>query len=162
MYGFSTGPDGVSRGLLTIKRTDSVYRVEMEQEEDGRWLAEITDLPGVLAVRPKRAVCPAPCAGPCVARSGGEDRERRTRYHPGFDSHLLRAFVSVWSAAKAKRVLAALLSIGWRIKRQSGSHKTLEHDRFPDCVFPFHDSEEIGPKMLARIAKRTGLRPSDL
>jgi hypothetical protein len=31
-----------------------------------------------------------------------------------------------------------------------------------DTVFAFHDGEEIGPRMLARIAKRTGLRPEDL
>jgi predicted RNA binding protein YcfA (HicA-like mRNA interferase family) len=70
--------------------------------------------------------------------------------------------VSRWPSAKPKRVLAALQSIGWRIKRQSGSHKTLEHDRLPDWTFAFHDGEEIGPKMLARIAKQTGLKPSDL
>jgi len=29
-------------------------------------------------------------------------------------------------------------------------------------VFAFHDGEEIGPRMLARIAKRTGLKPEDL
>jgi hypothetical protein len=29
-------------------------------------------------------------------------------------------------------------------------------------VFAFHDDEELGPKMLARIAKKTGLRPEDL
>jgi predicted RNA binding protein YcfA (HicA-like mRNA interferase family) len=29
-------------------------------------------------------------------------------------------------------------------------------------VFAFHDDEELGPKMLARIAKQTGLRPDDL
>ena len=33
---------------------------------------------------------------------------------------------------------------------------------WPDVVFAFHDREEIGPRMLARIAKRTGLTPSDL
>jgi len=26
----------------------------------------------------------------------------------------------------------------------------------------FHDRDEIGPKMLARVANRTGLRPEDL
>ena len=31
-----------------------------------------------------------------------------------------------------------------------------------DFVFGFHDDEEIGPRMLARIAKHTGLRPEDL
>jgi hypothetical protein len=29
-------------------------------------------------------------------------------------------------------------------------------------VFAFHDSEEIGPRMLARIAKRSGLKLDDL
>lgn len=70
--------------------------------------------------------------------------------------------MSNWPSAKAKRVLIALQSIGWRIKRQSGSHRTLEHDDYPDYVFAFHDGEEIGPRMLARIAKKTGLEPSDL
>jgi len=48
------------------------------------------------------------------------------------------------------------------LKRQSGSHKTLQRPGFPDFVFAFHDREEIGPRMLARIAKRTGLEPEDL
>lgn len=64
--------------------------------------------------------------------------------------------------SQGKKVLAALHSIGWRVKRQSGSHKTLVRDGFPDFVFAFHDGEEIGPRMLSRIAKNTGLRPSDL
>jgi hypothetical protein len=29
-------------------------------------------------------------------------------------------------------------------------------------VFAFHDGEEIGPRMLARIAKVSGLVPTDL
>ena len=33
---------------------------------------------------------------------------------------------------------------------------------YPDYVFAFHDSDEIGPKMLARIAKHTGLTPDEL
>jgi predicted RNA binding protein YcfA (HicA-like mRNA interferase family) len=59
-------------------------------------------------------------------------------------------------------VLAALLRIGWRIKRQSGSHRTLAREGSLDFVFAFHDDEEIGPAMLARISKKTGLQPSDL
>jgi predicted RNA binding protein YcfA (HicA-like mRNA interferase family) len=65
-------------------------------------------------------------------------------------------------AAKARRVYAALLRIGWTLKRQSGSHRTLAREGWPDAVFAFHDDEEIGPVMLARIAKRTGLKPDDL
>ena len=70
--------------------------------------------------------------------------------------------MSRWPAAKARRVLAALLRIGWRIKRESGSHRTLSRPDWPDVVFAFHDGEEIGPRMLARIARRTGLTPEDL
>ena len=58
--------------------------------------------------------------------------------------------------------MAALLRIGWQIKRQSGSHRTLSRPDWPDFVFAFHDDEELGPRMLARIAKRTGLKPKDL
>jgi predicted RNA binding protein YcfA (HicA-like mRNA interferase family) len=70
--------------------------------------------------------------------------------------------VSAWPAAKARRVLAALLRIGWTIKRETGSHRTLARDAWPNYVFAFHDNQEIGPKMLARIAKRTGSKPEDL
>jgi predicted RNA binding protein YcfA (HicA-like mRNA interferase family) len=70
--------------------------------------------------------------------------------------------VSTWASAKARRVLASLLRIGWQIKRTSGSHRTLSRDGWPDVVFAFHDDEEIGSRMLARIAKKTGLTPADL
>ncbi len=70
--------------------------------------------------------------------------------------------MSRFPSAKAKRVLSALEGLGWTIKRQSGSHRTLKRDDWPDVVFAFHDGEEIGPKMLARIAKLTGLTPEDL
>ena len=70
--------------------------------------------------------------------------------------------MSLFPASKARRVLAALLRIGWVIKRQSGSHRTLSRSGWPDVVFAFHDDEELGPVMLARIAKRTGLKPDDL
>lgn len=67
-----------------------------------------------------------------------------------------------WPSTRASRVLAGLLRIGWAVKRQCGSHRTLERVGWPDYVFAFHDSEEIGPRMLARVAKRTGLTPEDL
>jgi hypothetical protein len=40
--------------------------------------------------------------------------------------------------------------------------RTLSRGGWPDFVFAFHDAEEIGPKMLARIAKKTGLALVDL
>ena len=62
--------------------------------------------------------------------------------------------MSQWASAKARKVLAALLRIGWTIKRESRGS--------PHVVFAFHDREEIGPRMLARISKQTGLTPDDL
>lgn len=71
--------------------------------------------------------------------------------------------MSQWGSAKARRVLAALLQIGWTVKRHiHGSHRILSRPGWPDTVFAFHDSEEIGPRMLSRIAKKTGLTPRDL
>jgi predicted RNA binding protein YcfA (HicA-like mRNA interferase family) len=71
--------------------------------------------------------------------------------------------MSQWPSAKAKRVLTALLRIGWTVKRhKGGSHRVLSRDGWSDFVFAFHDSDEIGPKMLARISKHTGLQPDDL
>jgi predicted RNA binding protein YcfA (HicA-like mRNA interferase family) len=70
--------------------------------------------------------------------------------------------VSAWPSAKARRTFAALLRLGWQLKRQSGSHRTLSREGWPDFVFAFHDDEELGPRMLVRVAKRTGLRPEDL
>jgi len=70
--------------------------------------------------------------------------------------------MSQWPSTKARAVLSALFRIGWRVKRQTGSHKTLARDGWPDFVFAFHDAEEIGPRMLSRIAKLTGLKPEDL
>jgi predicted RNA binding protein YcfA (HicA-like mRNA interferase family) len=59
--------------------------------------------------------------------------------------------------------LAALLRIGWSVKRQAdGSHRVLSRKDWADYVFAFHDGEEIGPRMLARIARRTGLAQEDL
>jgi predicted RNA binding protein YcfA (HicA-like mRNA interferase family) len=59
-------------------------------------------------------------------------------------------------------VLAALLRMGWRVTRQKGSHKVLSRGGWKNVVFAFHDREEIGPKMLARLAKHTGLTPDHL
>ena len=70
--------------------------------------------------------------------------------------------MTTWPSTRASRVLAALLKIGWVVKRQSGSHRTLSREGWSNVTFAFHDSDELGPKMLARIAKNTGLKPEDL
>ena len=68
-----------------------------------------------------------------------------------------------WASVKAVKALAALKRIGWSIKREhKGSHKTLQREGWADYAFAFHDSDEIGPRMMARIGKDTGLVPEDL
>ncbi len=70
--------------------------------------------------------------------------------------------MSHWPSVRARVLLQALLRMGWQVKRQSGSHRTLTREGWPDYVFAFHDGEDIGPRMLARVAKHTGLTPGDL
>ncbi len=71
--------------------------------------------------------------------------------------------MSQWGSAKARKVYKALLKIGWKVKREApGSHTILSREGWEDFTFAFHGGEEIGPRMLTRISKRTGLKPSDL
>ncbi len=69
-------------------------------------------------------------------------------------------------ASSAKKVYRALLRIVWREKpriSKGGSHKQMENSSYPhEFTWAFHDSQEIGPKMLSKIAKQTGLKPEDL
>ena len=70
--------------------------------------------------------------------------------------------MSSFASTKARRVYAALERIGWALKRQTGSHRVLTREGWPNYVFAFHDGEKIGPGMLRRIAQHTGLTPDDL
>ena len=70
--------------------------------------------------------------------------------------------MNAFGSAKARQVFAALQRLGWTVKRQTGSHRVLARDGWPDYVFAFHDGDEIGPRMLARIAKHTGLQVDDI
>ena len=70
--------------------------------------------------------------------------------------------MSKWGSVKARPLLAALLRIGWEVAWQKGSHRRLKRPGWPNYTFAFHDNEEIGPALLARIAKQAGLAPEDL
>jgi len=70
--------------------------------------------------------------------------------------------MSSWPSAKARRVFAALKRVGWRHDRTVGSHKIMKRDGWPDYPFSFHDSDELGPAILAKLSKKTGLRIDDL
>jgi predicted RNA binding protein YcfA (HicA-like mRNA interferase family) len=72
--------------------------------------------------------------------------------------------LSKWGSSNAKKVRRALAKIGWEDKpgKKGGSHQQLVHPNLPEYTWAFHDGDEIGPAMLARIAKHTGLKPEDL
>ena len=68
-----------------------------------------------------------------------------------------------WPSTKAKQALAALLRIGWRIKRQGGtSHRILERKGWPDLLFAYHDRVTLGPAAMKVLGKKSGLQPKDL
>jgi hypothetical protein len=48
------------------------------------------------------------------------------------------------------------------LKRSTGSHGVPSRTGWPDTIFAFPDDEEIGPRMLSRIAGNTGLSFQDL
>ncbi|MGI8962203.1 MAG: type II toxin-antitoxin system HicA family toxin [Bryobacteraceae bacterium] len=71
--------------------------------------------------------------------------------------------MSAWPSSKARRVFAAILRIGWTVKAEKGSsHKQMQHPQWGEATWAFHGSEEIGPKMIARLAKVFHFTPSDL
>ena len=71
--------------------------------------------------------------------------------------------MSNWPSSKANRVYKALLRIGWIPKSEKkGSHVQMRKPGFPDYTWAWHDSEELGPVILKKIAKYTGLKPEDL
>jgi len=134
---------------------------ECEQEIDGRWIAEVPQLPGVLAYGSSSA--DAMTKAEVLALRVIADRLENGESEPVSIRFSLSLPASVIGRQpKPKKFLSALHSIGWRVKQQSGSHKTLEHADYPDYIFAFHAGEEIGSRMLARIAKHTGFEPGDL
>lgn len=71
--------------------------------------------------------------------------------------------MSKWPSSKANRIYKALLRIGWKPKaKKASSHIQLERPGFRDYTWAWHDSDEIGPVALKKIAKYTGLKPEDL
>ena len=52
--------------------------------------------------------------------------------------------------------------MGWTVAWQSGSHVRLKRAGWDNYTFAFHGGDEVGPGLLAQIAKKTGLTPEDL
>jgi predicted RNA binding protein YcfA (HicA-like mRNA interferase family)/predicted RNase H-like HicB family nuclease len=127
------------------------FEVEFEQEDDGRWIAEIVAIPGVLVY------------GLTPLQAGQRARALALRVLADPDwlenetlisSINLTAFsdrYGPWASRNSQQLVGTLLKLRWSIKRQFSSHKIFEREGYPDYVFAFHDDEEVGSKMLARV-----------
>lgn len=70
--------------------------------------------------------------------------------------------MTAWPSKSARELLKVPFKAGWSVKRQAGSHRVLFHQAsVRTIVFAFHDGDEIGPKMVARISKQAGLTLAD-
>jgi len=63
---------------------------------------------------------------------------------------------------KSQTIAGGFIADWLESQAENRFHKILERPNWPNIVFAFHENEEIGPKMLARVAKVTGLKPEDL
>jgi predicted RNA binding protein YcfA (HicA-like mRNA interferase family) len=61
--------------------------------------------------------------------------------------------VNPFPSMKAKRLLAILerKPLGYRVARQSGSHRRMEADGRPSFTFAFHDKATIRPALVRKI-----------
>jgi len=65
---------------------------------------------------------------------------------------------------KAKQLLKVLEAepLGYRVMRQTGSHRTLEAPGWPKLTFAFHDRATIAPGLIRQIlVRRVGLAEED-
>jgi predicted RNase H-like HicB family nuclease/predicted RNA binding protein YcfA (HicA-like mRNA interferase family) len=140
---------------IETEREKSVLNDETER---GRWLADVPDLPGTTCYGANQAEAIAKVKTLALRviadrLEHGEKIPAEARLEPCEDS---------WRV-EARWILAELLRIGWRVKRESGgSHKVLARNGWPNQVFAFHDNDKIGPAAWSRIIKLLVQTPGDL
>jgi len=72
--------------------------------------------------------------------------------------------VAPFPSLKAKQLLKVLEAepLGYRVVRQTGSHRTLEAPGRPKLTFAFHDRATIAPGLIRQIlVRRVGLAEED-
>ena len=132
--------------------------LELDREVDGRWIAEIPQ-PNILLYAASK-----PDA------FSTRNRPRGRMFSTGSptvnssfrDCRIRRCWMSTWPSAKARRVFAALKRIGWHHDRTGRFPQNREEERVGELPFSFHDSDELGPAILAKVSKKTGLKPGGL
>ena len=104
------------------KHLSNHFTIETGQEEDGRWIAEILEISGVLVYgnNQQQAIAHVQALALRVIADKLEHGEMALGL-TSFKFVAAQVFIvmSQWSSAKARKVLAALEKIGWNVKRQS-------------------------------------------
>jgi predicted RNase H-like HicB family nuclease len=91
------------------------FKVETAREDDGRWLAEVLELPGVLAYGESEDA--ALSRVQALALRVVAERLEHGEAGPELLT-ICSTRVTAWPSTRARRVLAALLRIGWKQKRR--------------------------------------------
>ncbi len=62
----------------------------------------------------------------------------------------------------AKQIISILEKRGFKLVRQSGSHKIYRNSKGKRATVPFHDNKILHPKILSSILKDTEIELKDL
>ncbi len=126
-----------------------------QQEDDGRWIADIPSLKGVLVYGSTRDEAIAKVKE--LALQVIEDRiEHRESLPTHAGKKTSTVFENKWESVKPDRLLKGLLGAGWEIKRENDVFKILSREGHPDFVFAFNTGEEIRVRMFDWIVKQSG------
>ncbi len=151
-----------------------VLHVELEREAaTGRWIADVVNVPGVLvygamrleAFRKAQALALGVIADR-IARGEDPETGKQTRPRPlasiEFETASEAAMARSQGRARLRSAAPGRLEGEAPDSPQGRLPRHPRTSRFPDYVFAFYAGEELHPPMLARLGKKTGLKPSDL
>ena len=62
----------------------------------------------------------------------------------------------------AKQIISVLERCGFKLARQSGSHKIFKNSEGKRTTVPFHDSKILHPKILKSILNDAGIETEEL
>lgn len=105
---------------------------------------------------PRSSAISEPIASGCFRRFRGLTGAQLTHGDKGPKVDLWSAVVSPFPSMKAKKVLAILerKPLGYRVARQSGSHRRMESPAYPPLTFAFHDKATIPAGLVRKILVR--------
>ncbi len=129
------------------------WNIETEREDDGRWIAEIPAVPGVIVYgRPGRGQRKAYALALQVI---ADDVENSENVPCSITSTAFPLDSVAQREGEASLQSQELLQIGWIEVSQRGSHKKLRHTSgtYPMYVWSYGDSDELGSKIAVEDLK---------